>query len=215
MCNDAKRDTTSAIQEVLDRHLDLSYFGFRIAEAAEFAEKRAYLFSDDGVRQVEKCLAYLGLVGMAEPIRGCRTQSSYGLKHEVEAWLTAAGQVGEDAYVGNGSFIVAALIAGFPTYRSDPGSSPNCTVGVSIEDIRAVRAGKDPREWRNTTAFVKWLFAQAGRSDPVGDLGLDCGRDFSFPRMGSITAVRSYLFRYGSHVQEAFEMARAEYRSLL
>lgn len=133
---------------------------------------------------------------------------------EVEAWLGARGKTDDDRYIGNGAFIVAALVAGFPIHRSEPGRSPNCSVGANRDDVRAVREGKDPREWRKTTAFVKWLFEQAGRGDPVGDLGEDCKSDFKFPRRGNVAELHSYLARYGDHIEEAFEAARREYRAL-
>lgn len=54
----------------------------------------------------------------------------------------------------------AALIAGVPIHPENP-RSPNCYIGVEPEDVSALE-GKDPREWRKTTKFVKCLFAQAG-----------------------------------------------------
>lgn len=216
----------ASIQAVLDAQPDLSYFGFRTrpgrgedasAAAAEFAEKRAHLLSADGVQQVGKCLEYLALVRKtrtARPADGRSTPGSYGLKHDVEAWLAARGKTDDNGYIGNGAFIVAALVAGFPLHRSEPGRSPNCSVGVNREDVRAVSEGKDPREWRKTTAFVKWLFAQAGRGDPVGDLAGDAKADFKFPRRGNIAELRSYLSFFGEHTEAAFEAARREYRAL-
>lgn len=214
------------IHAILEAQPDLSYFGFRTrpergedaaAAAAAFTEKRAHLLSDDGVQQIAKCVEYLALVRKtrtARPAEGRSVPGSYGLKHEVEAWLGARGKTDDDRYIGNGAFIVAALVAGFPIHRSEPGRSPNCSVGVNRDDVRAVSEGKDPREWRKTTAFVKWLFDQAGRGDPVGDLGEDCKGDFKFPRRGKVAELRSYLARYGDHIQEAFEASRREYRAL-
>lgn len=216
------------IQAVLNAQPDLSYLGFRTwfprrnnraedvaKESAEFKDNRNYMLSDDVVQQIEACLNYLALVRKtrtAKPKGDSNYPSSYGMKHEVQAWCTAAGKKDEGAYIANGAFIVAALIAGFPIHREDI-QSPNCAVGVEREDTRAVREGKDPREWRKTTTFVKWLFAQAGREDPVGDLARDCKVDFKFPRQGNVTEIRSYLSHYGNHVQEAFAEAHLEYQN--
>lgn len=220
----------ASIRVVLDTQPDLSYRGFRTwlvprggdlaekvaKEAADFEQQRAYLLTDDAVQQVEACLAYLALVRKtrtARPKDDSSPPGSYTMKHQVQAWRTAAGKRDEGAYVANGAFIVAALVAGVPVHREDI-RSPNCYVGVNREDVRAVSEGKDPRDWRKTTAFVKWLFDQAGRGDPVGDLAEDCKGDFKFPRRGNVAELRSYLARYGDHIQEAFEAARREYRAL-
>ena len=212
------------IRQVLEAQPDLTYFGFRsergsgvdkasrTATPEEFEWERQRLLGDDAVRQVEACLLYL------DPIRKLRSakpkddqhiHGSYGMKHEVEAWQKSRGTPG---YVGNGSFIVAAVLAGFRIHRVDPGS-PNCLVGVNPEDVRATREGKDPREWRKMSEFVKWLLAQAERDDPVGDLAGDCKADFSFPRRGDAAVVGAYLSRYGEHIREAFAAAETEYSS--
>jgi hypothetical protein len=48
-----------------------------------------------------------------------------------------------DKDIGNGAFIVAAVVAGFPIHRVEPQSS-NRAVGVDRDDVRAVREGNDP-----------------------------------------------------------------------
>jgi hypothetical protein len=50
-------------------------------------------------------------------------------------------------------------------------------------------------EWRKLTAFLKLLFAEPGRGDPIGNLAGDCKADFKFPRQENVAAIRSYLSR--------------------
>ena len=218
------------ISRVLDEYPDLTIFGFRrvggngagaVSRASNpraFHKERSELLEPVGVRQVERCIEYLALLPKtrsAKPREGRDLPTSYGLKHRVEGWLrSGAGRADEDAYTANGAIIVAALIAGVPIHPEDR-RSPNCYIGVQREDVRALQEGKDPREWRKTSKFVKWLFAQADRPDPVGDLAGDCKRDFDFPRRGTLNAIRQYLADYGEHISELLEEARAEYRRTL
>lgn len=65
--------------------------------------------------------------------------------------------------------------------------------------------------------FTKWVIRQGkdkDRSDAVADLGEDFARDKRLPVGAGICELRAYLSRYGEHVGEAFEAARAEYREL-
>lgn len=216
--------TALRVQGVLDAQPDLGCFGFRApagrtrpsAGREDLAQERLRLLSDVGVYQVEKCLAYLSLVRKEHPDwqddEAENILGSYVMKHEVEGWIQRTGGPGEDWYITNGAFIVAAILAGFPIHRVDI-SSPNCMTGINIEDVRALQLGKDPREWRVTTDFVAWLFEQAGRGDEVGLLGDDCKRDVDFPRTGNVSTIRAYLSRHGDHIQQWFKAARAEYRA--
>lgn len=60
--------------------------------------------------------------------------------------------------------------------------------------------------------FTKWIMRQKDRDDPVGDLARDFQRDPFLPTSAGIRDLRRYLFRYGDHVLEAYEEARAEYK---
>lgn len=63
--------------------------------------------------------------------------------------------------------------------------------------------------------FTKWVIRQGKnkhRDDAVSDLGVDLARDTHLPADAGIVQLREYLSRYGEHVSEAFEEARAEYR---
>lgn len=65
--------------------------------------------------------------------------------------------------------------------------------------------------------FTKWVIRQGKykyRNDAVADLGEDFARDKRLPVGAGIRELRVYLSRYGEHVGEAFEAARAEYREL-
>jgi hypothetical protein len=63
--------------------------------------------------------------------------------------------------------------------------------------------------------FTKWVIRQGkdkDRRDSIADLGEDFARDKRLPLGAGICELRAYLSRYGDHVSEAFEAARAEYR---
>ena len=60
--------------------------------------------------------------------------------------------------------------------------------------------------------FTRWIMKQDKRDDRVGDLGRDFKRDPRLPIDAGIRDLRQYLSRYGDHVLEAYEQARAEYR---
>ena len=60
--------------------------------------------------------------------------------------------------------------------------------------------------------FTNWLFDQAGRDDPTGDVARDAKADKNFPH-GSPDEVRRYLSRRASLAcMEALEDAIEEYQ---
>ena len=59
--------------------------------------------------------------------------------------------------------------------------------------------------------FVRWLWKQKDRDDPVGDLVKDAMQDRAFPVEGSVWVIRRYLARY-PQAAIALETARADYR---
>jgi hypothetical protein len=219
----AAETLVAEIRDVLGAHPELTSFGFRspsnhgsgyVSEArtpAAFQAERAELLSAGGLEEVRACLAYLKLVratGSARPRKDRRSFGSYGMKHEVERWLRSNGK---EKHIANGAFIAAAVLAGVPIYREDV-ASPNCLIGVEEEDVRALGEGIDPLTLRKKTAFVKWLFAQADRDNPIGDLARDSREDLKFPRGGNKSTIGEYLSQYDSHVTDAFEDAKREYR---
>jgi hypothetical protein len=66
-----------------------------------------------------------------------RTSTSYGYKHQVEHWIDARG--GPHLYIGNGSFIAAAVGLGFE-YRAAAPTSPNAFFQFSRRTLRAMSA---------------------------------------------------------------------------
>jgi hypothetical protein len=137
------------------------------------------------------------------------SRSSYGLKHSAEEWHRKQDR---RRYVGNGALIVAALIKGFAIKRVEV-RSPNCLVGVNVREVNALAEGIAPAALRlRPSPFVRWLFAQAGRGDAVGDLAGDAKDDLRFPR-GGRHEVEAYLARYGDHIRQALAQARSEWSS--
>ena len=91
--------------------------------------------------------------------------------------------------------------------------SPNCLVGINVREVKALADGLAPATLRvRPSPFVRWLFAQAGRGDAVGDLAGDAKGDLRFPR-GGLEEVETYLARYGAHIHEALAQATSEWSS--
>jgi len=213
-------DLRDRVRAALAEQPQLTVFGFRppngtgsgnvdsIRTPDEFHRERDALLSTNGLEQIRAAIAFL------EQLRPARivvrtSRSSYGLKHSAEAWHRKRGH---ESYIGNGALIVAALIKGFPIKREDV-RSPNCLVGADVRDLEALAAGIDPATLRvRRSPFVRWLFAQAGRGDAVGDLAGDAKHDLRFPR-GSLVEVETYLARYGDHVHKALVQAISEWSS--
>jgi len=202
------------ICEVFKQHPNLTRSGFAPEATVRGGYAESDMLTPEGVafgEQVSVCLGYLALVRKtrtARPKKGSAICTSYSMKHEVEAWLRRDGR---DAYVPHGAFLVASIIAEVPLFRENLRSKGRY-VGIDPDDVRAIQKGKIPAEWNKTAPFVKWLFKQAGREDPVGDLGGDCKADWDFPRRGNIKEIRSYLSQYGYHVTGALEEAIKERR---
>ena len=145
----------------------------------EFRRERDALLSTDGSDQVRAAIAFLEQLRPARIVR--TSPSSYGLKHSAEAWHRKRGC---GRYIGNGALIVAALIKGFAIKRGEV-RSPNCLVGINVREVKALADGLAPATLRvRPSPFVRWLFAQAGRGDAVGDLAGDAKGDLRFPRGG-------------------------------
>ncbi len=208
------------VRAVLSEQPQLTVFGFRppdgtgsgnidpIRTPDEFRRERDALLSADGLNQIRAAVVYL------EQLRPTRivartSRNSYGLKHAAESWHRKQGR---RAYVGNGALIVAALIKGFAIRRVEV-RSPNCLVGVNLRDVNALADGIAPAILRvRPSPFVRWLFAQAGRGDAVGDLAGDAKDDLRFPR-GSRQEVGAYLAPFGNHIRQALEQASSEWNS--
>lgn len=208
------------IRLVLAKQPQLTIFGFRppfgtgigevdsIHTLDEFHQERDALLSTDGLDQVRAAIAFLEQLRPAR-IAAHASRSSYGLKHSAEEWHRKQGR---GRYIGNGALIVAALLKGFTIKRVEV-LSPNCLVGVSDRDVEALAKGIAPATLHvRPSPFVRWLFAQAGRGDAVGDLAGDAKGDLRFPRRGP-EEVETYLARYGDHIHKALAQARSEWSS--
>ncbi len=135
-----RSDLNKRIHDVVGAHPDLAQSGFRCTpDQAEFDKEREQLFSDRTAQQVERCLDYLVLVRKtrsARPKEGRASLSSYQMKHRVEQWQAK----GDDMYIANGAFIVAALVAGVRIYDGDY-DRPNCLVEDAQADWNFPRRG--------------------------------------------------------------------------
>lgn len=206
------RDLVASIRAVMEQQPHLTIAGFRapsnhgsdrvdpVRTPEKFHEERARFLGGDGRKQVQRALQYFAKVRSARVTK--KSRGSYGLKHAAENF---AGD-----YVANGALIMAALVRGVPIKRDDE-RSLNCLVGVNEQDVRALSEGLDPATLQSKPApFVRWLFAQADRGDPVGDLASDAKSDLHFPR-SSEDAVKTYLQYKGAHIDEALSEALAEF----
>jgi hypothetical protein len=217
-------DLSRRVQAVLDQHPYLTSDGFRAPHPAPsriepypnaiaVRAEREELLTADGLSQVQAAMTYLDQLSPAR-VSSRNSPGSYSLKHQAERWHNPERETSREkihVYVANGAFIVAALIKGFAIRREDE-LSPNCLIGVNPREVQALAEGIDPAALRvRPSPFVRWLFKQAGRKDPVGDLATDAKEDLRFPR-GGIKEVRTYLSHYGQHVMDAMEDASAEWR---
>ena len=79
------------------------------------------------LQEIATALAFIDCSGARVLQKVKHGRSSYGWKHQAEAWGRA---IGFAPYVSNGAFIAAALHRNVPIKRFD-GSSPNCELGLS------------------------------------------------------------------------------------
>ena len=103
-----------AVSRIRDGHQDLAPFGFwhpgALATREQFDAGRDVMLDADHLGQFRRALAFL--LACCDRRRELNLRStSYGLKHQVEHALWAAGERG--VYVSNGMFIAAAMTLGF------------------------------------------------------------------------------------------------------
>ena len=210
---------------MLDQQADLTISGFWAPNqpGRPFEEhrtpdrirrERANFFEKHAFDEIRAAMAYLDQLRPAR-VSSRTSPGSYGLKHDAEHWHAAKRQDGDGhVYVANGSLIVAALLKGLSIRRMEV-ISPNCWIGVSATDVDALRKGIDPARLRaRPSPFVRWLFKQAGRRDPVGDLASDARADLEFPRRAGLDEVREYISRFSSEAMDALDVAATEWRTL-
>lgn len=126
--------TPADIARVMEREPQLTHFGLGISRPLEKTpEERKKQFEAERTRllghadECSKALRWLAHATKRKTINPGR--SSYGLKHSVEHYMKWLPDV-SDYYVANGSFICAALHAGFEMVQSRPGS-PNAHFNIS------------------------------------------------------------------------------------
>jgi hypothetical protein len=99
---------------------------------ADWETSRADFFSSDAVDMFLKSELWLAQCRKGPNIY--RGQSSYGMKHSVEAWLKQ-NHPSVHHYVANGAFIAAAVSNGFEVEEIG-GSSLNCLINVAATPSR-------------------------------------------------------------------------------
>jgi hypothetical protein len=115
-------DLRASIRSVAIKHPQLRAYGYRLADVADDDANKFGEPDDEFVGQVLRALEWLKDV--PKTARFNRGSTSYGYKHQAEHWHRASGS-GQDCYISNGAFIVAALIAGFKVKRCGGFDSPN------------------------------------------------------------------------------------------
>ncbi|MGA7713922.1 MAG: hypothetical protein WCA81_18665 [Rhizomicrobium sp.] len=117
-----REETHQHILRVMVRHPELTTNGFGFGHLVrpadyevEFQKRRRDMLSDGSCRQFEMAVTWLRLCSRTKRVN--RGQTTYGLKHEAEAWARS--------YISNGMLIAAALHLGF-TVAPASGSADDC-----------------------------------------------------------------------------------------
>lgn len=141
--------TAQRLQRILDQHPLLNHSGLgvhdtwipphRHKERQRFVvRERASLLADSDA--FAACLTFLRQITPRKTIN--RHMTSYGLKHVAEDWL--------GLYIANGTFIAAAIDAGFRYVRCSP-DSPNAYFAMAQHDIARLTAEAHARKWGHRT----------------------------------------------------------------
>jgi hypothetical protein len=107
----------AAIAEVLEKHPDLTYYGFSRTHEPNFASDRAEFQHDLARDEFRRSVAWLNRCERVPPT-SLRASSSYRLKDFVGG-----------GYVSSGSFTAAAIHLGIEVFKT-PGD-PNAIIGVA------------------------------------------------------------------------------------
>lgn len=129
--------TVDDIRKVLEREPRLTRYGWGVSDASIKAAGSIRAAIEEGQRElmdhVDECnksLRFLQHVQKRKTFNS-RVGSSYGLKHQVERYLNRVNvDRPQNPYVANGSFICAALHAGFSINLSS-NFGPNVTFNMS------------------------------------------------------------------------------------
>lgn len=168
----------AAIEAVLARQPDLCANGFRYAYARESAQEaadyfkrsRAAMTEGPYVEQFARAVAFLQTKVKSATVS--RKRTSYGYKHDAEAFHKAANPDG-DPYVANGMFIAAALHLGFTVKRD--GNGPNAFINLATPKAprRSNRLAGSLRGPKKRTAWRNLMVAAINAGLDQGVFGLD------------------------------------------
>ncbi len=127
--------TAADVRAVLSTHWELTHFGMgpnsqNLKDSANYmqAVERGQEQLLAALDECNRACTFLRHVDRRKSIN--RKMSSYGLKHEAEAFLRSLTDRPSNAYVANGAFICAALHLGFEMQRAHL-SSPNVYFNIS------------------------------------------------------------------------------------
>ena len=135
--NNVDESPAASLIRVMDSHQELSAFGFRHygrrpLDPNQFLENRAAMLSERCIGQFQLACLFLRQIDKIKKLN--RSETSYGLKHQVEDWAEANPQ-GIIPYVANGVFIAAAYHYGFRVEQTRP-ESPNAVLNFSTRSLK-------------------------------------------------------------------------------
>jgi len=129
----SSEDFITLIETTQANHPSLDHNGYNL-DRQTYKRTIIDVTNDRDVQQVSDC--YYFLLDYTFPQKTINTNnSSYGLKHLVERFNrnNLLGSNGCDAFVSNGSFILAALMQGFRIKHVD---NLNVSINISVKSIR-------------------------------------------------------------------------------
>jgi hypothetical protein len=134
-----------SLREAFEPRL-LSRFGYQRNAQVCAAEWDSYSKADTSMEQeIARATRWLAQVQQTKKIN--RWNSSYGYKHMVERW-SRWRYPGENPYVANGCFIMAALRMGFLVQRC-PHASPNAWLNISKRSLARPDSDKPVHQFQS------------------------------------------------------------------
>ena len=162
--------------------------------------KSGSILGDNAQRQFMAARAWLRARSNPEN-GGGQEASSYGLKHRFESWCRRQG---EDEYITNGLFILAALEEGYPGPASWDTSNPNIRIRTYLTDGRAEPAA----------CFWEFVVSRRARDNPRGDFIRET-RDVLESQYADTDSRNDAYRGCDGKIHHADEEVRAEYDALL
>jgi hypothetical protein len=132
------------IASILADYPDLCANGFRFESSypQHFDLWRAEMTEPDCIAQFERASEFL--LKHCKSRKSCASPSSYAWKHVAERWHKIM-HPGQNPYVSNGVFIVAAAAHGYIIKRIP--NSPNCFLNISQKSLTL-----PPEDWQRHDA---------------------------------------------------------------